>query len=426
MAFFVFFAAAAGTRIVSPDSHFPRVQYTRAAIQNPVLHGRTRTRGNSAGVTLYPVVLLSVLTSISQRGSKMTTSLFALELGAGSLAVGLLAALFATFPLLLAVHAGRISDRIGVRIPMAAGGATMALALVLPVTFPGLPALFACAALIGLGHIFFHVSVHNLIGALDVQERTRNFATFSLGSSIAAFIGPSLAGFGIEYAGYRSALVLLAACAVLPAVMVLAYKLGPAPQQAEERAKSAFDLLAIPQLRRTLIMSGVALTGIELFSFYLPIYGRSIGLTPASIGMVLSCYAVAGFIVRTVMHRLARRYSEISVLTASLFLAALAYALLPALHEAVLLGLAAFTLGLALGSAQPLTIILTYNHAPQGRSGEALGMRIMANKVTQIGVPLMFGGLGAAMGAAPVFLATGAFLFVAGLLALKSADGRMK
>jgi hypothetical protein len=53
-------------------------------------------------------------------------------------------------------------------------------------------------------------------------------------------------------------------------------------------------------------------------------------------------------------------------------------------------------------------------------------MRIMANKVTQIAVPLMFGGLGAAMGAAPVFLATGAFLLVAGALSLKSADGRTK
>jgi predicted MFS family arabinose efflux permease len=167
-------------------------------------------------------------------------------------------------------------------------------------------------------------------------------------------------------------------------------------------------------------MSAVALTGIELFSFYLPIYGRSINLSPSQIGMVLSCYAVAGFMVRSILHRLAHRYTEIGVLTASLFLAGLAYALLPALREAVLLGLAAFTLGLSLGSAQPLTIILTYNHAPAGRSGEALGMRIMANKVTQIGVPLAFGGLGAAMGSVPVFLATGAFLFVAGLLSLKS------
>jgi predicted MFS family arabinose efflux permease len=376
-------------------------------------------------VTLYVVVLLSVLTSISQRGAKVAVSLYALELGAGSFAVGVLAALFAVFPLLLAVHAGRISDRVGVRLPMAAGAAMMALALALPALAPGLPALFVCPALLGLGHIFFHVSVHNFVGALGApSDRTRNFATLSLGSSIAAFIGPSLAGFGIEYAGYRAALLALAASALAPAIAVLAHgALGPrrlAPQE-EQRAKSAFDLLAIPALRRTLIMSGVTLTGIELFSFYLPIYGRSIGVSPAAIGMVLSCYAVAGFIVRSVLHRLVKHFTEVGVLTASLFLAAAAYAAVPALAHGAPLAAAAFALGLALGSAQPLTIILTYNNAPAGRSGEALGMRIMANKVTQIGVPLAFGGMGAALGAAPVFLATGAFLLGAGLLSLRSA-----
>jgi MFS family permease len=371
-------------------------------------------------VTLYLVVLLSVLSSIAQRGSKVTVSLYALELGAGAFAVGLIAALFASFPLVLAVQAGRISDRFGVRYPMFLGGTMMALALAAPAVLPQLNTLFACAALMGLGHIFFHVSVHNLVGSLGAAERTKNFATFSLGSSIAAFIGPSLAGFAIEYAGFRPALVLLAALPLASGLAVLALRPPPVHHEAAVEAKSAFDLLAIPALRRTLIMSGVALTGIELFSFYLPIYGRSIGLAPSVIGMVLSCYAVAGFLVRSFMHRLALRYTELGVLTASLFLAAAAYALLPALHEAALLAAAAFALGLALGSAQPLTIILTYNHAPKGRSGEALGMRIMANKVTQIAVPLAFGGLGAAMGSVPVFLATGAFLFVAGLLSLRS------
>jgi MFS family permease len=380
--------------------------------------------GERAGLTIYLVVLLSMLTSISQRGSKVAVSLYALELGAGALAVGVLAALFATFPLLLAVQAGKISDRVGVRYPMLFGAATMALGLAIPSAVPGLPALFLCPALLGLGHIFFHVSVHNLIGALGPEaERTRNFATFSLGSSIAAFIGPSLAGIGIDLAGYRFAFVALAAAALAPALALLAFKgLVAAKSRHEEaqRAKSAFDLLAIPALRRTLILSGVALTGIELFSFYLPIYGRSIGLSSSAIGMILSCYAVAGFIVRTLLHRLARRFGEVGVLTASLLVAALAYGAVPALADGLLLALAAFSLGLALGSAQPLTISLTYSHAPKGRSGEALGLRIMANKVTQIGVPLAFGGMGAALGAGPVFLATGAFLFAAGLLSLRA------
>jgi len=374
-------------------------------------------------VTVYLVVLLSLLTSIAQRGSKVAVSLYALELGAGAAAVGVLAALFATFPLLLAVQAGRISDRFGVRVPIVCGAFTMAAGLAVPLWGSGIAWLFLCPALIGLGHIFFHVSIHNLVGSLGADAaRTRNFATFALGSSLAAFIGPSAAGFAIELAGFRPAFAILAVVAAAPAFYVLIHKsLIPAQvrREEEEQAKSAFDLLAIPALRRTLIMSGVALTGIELFSFYLPIYGRSIGLAPSVIGMVLSSYAVAGFIVRSFMHRLAQRYTEVGVLTGSLFVAALAYFAVPALGDGWLLAAAAFALGLALGSAQPLTIILTYNHAPAGRSGEALGMRIMANKVTQIAVPLAFGGFGAALGAAPVFLATGTFLLAAGLISLK-------
>ena len=374
-------------------------------------------------MTVYLVVLLSMLNSIGQRGAKVAVSLYALELGAGALAVGILAALFAAFPLLLAVHAGRLSDRFGVRAPIALGALVMAAGLAVPLAAPGIAWLFLCSALIGLGHIFFHVSIHNLIGSIGGEAaRTRNFSTFALGSSIAAFIGPSAAGFAIEYASFRTAFLLLAAAAAAPAVVVLAYRaLIPVAVRHEEetKAKSAFDLLAIPALRRTLIMSGVTLTGIELFSFYLPIYGRSIGLSASVIGMVLSSYAVAGFIVRSFMHRLAARYTEVGVLTGSLFLAAAAYFAIPGLHDGALLGAAAFAIGLALGSAQPLTIMLTYNYAPPGRSGEALGMRIMANKVTQIAVPLAFGGFGAALGAVPVFLATGVFLLAAGLISLK-------
>src|SRR5947207_10598312 len=176
-------------------------------------------------MTVYLVVLMAMLNSIAQRGSKVVVSLYALDLGAGAGAVGVLAALFAVFPLLLAVQAGRISDRYGVRMPIALGGLLMTAGLLLPIAVGGLPALFLCPTLLGLGHIYFHVSVHNLVGSLgDPAERTRNFSTFALGGSIAAFIGPSAAGFAIELAGYRAALAMLAVAAILPSVYVLLHR----------------------------------------------------------------------------------------------------------------------------------------------------------------------------------------------------------
>src|SRR6185503_1718004 len=161
-------------------------------------------------MSVYFVVLLSVLSSIGHRGSKVLVSLSALNLGANSFMVGVLAALYAVFPLLLAVYAGRVSDRMGVRYPILFGSIGITAGLVLPALHDGLIMLFLCPALIGLGHIFFHVSIHNAVGSIgDPADRTRNFSTFALGASIATFIGPSLAGFSIDTLGFRSAYFVL-------------------------------------------------------------------------------------------------------------------------------------------------------------------------------------------------------------------------
>jgi MFS family permease len=371
---------------------------------------------------VYLAVLLSLLQGISLRGAKMVVSLSALAQGATPLQIGIIAALFAAFPLLLAVYAGKISDRIGVKRPIATGAVIMALGIALPFAMGGLAGLMAASLLIGLGHIFFHVSIHNLIGAYGGGEaRTRNFATFSLGASVSAFIGPSLAGFSIDGLGFLPTHAILAGISLLPALIITAYpKLVPR-REAHSEATAAGGSLALLKnagLRRTLIMSGVTLTGIELFTFYFPVYGRSIGLSASAIGMVMSSYAIAAFIVRMGMHRAAKRMGEVGVLTASLFVAGATYMLVPLVSQAPLLALMSFLLGIGLGCAQPLTILLTYNHAPEGRSGEALGMRLTVNKFTQILVPLVFGALGSAFGLLPVFWANGVFLLGGGMVSL--------
>jgi MFS family permease len=382
----------------------------------------TGKRG-SGSVTF--VVLLSVLSGIAHRGSKVAVSLSALGLGANSFTVGILAALYAVFPLLLAVYAGRISDRFGVRTPILLGSIGITAGLLLPALHGGLLVLILCPALVGLGQIFFHVSIHNAVGSIGaVADRARNFSTFALGASVATFIGPSLAGFSIDTNGFRTTFVLLAAISLLVVLVALVFRgrLPPRGEKKEEpKGQRAFDLLREAPLRRTLIMSGVTLTGIELFSFYLPVYGQSVGLSATQIGLVLSSYAAAAFVVRLLMQDLARRFTENGVLTGSLFVATATYALFPLLSGTPMLVATAFLLGLGLGAAQPLTIMLTYHHAPPGRSGEALGMRLTVNKITQIAIPLVFGGIGSVFGLAPVFWANAAFLLAGGVLAVKTS-----
>lgn len=373
-------------------------------------------------MAIYLAVLLTFLQGMSTRGAKMLVSLAALNEGANPFQVGLIGAMFPLLPLLLAVYAGKVSDRVGVRVPLMAGGLVIAAGILVPLAWRGIPGLVAAGICVGFGHIFYQVSAQNLIGALGGgEERTRNFATFSLGQSMSAFSGPLVTGFSIDGLGFRPTYVVLASIAVLPAMLLLLRPsiapAGGAHETAGDRG-GALELLANAGLRRAIVMSGLALTGIELFTFYFPVYGRAIGLSASAIGMVMASYAVAAFIVRIGVRRAARRVGELGVLTASLFVAGTTYLLVPMVSHAILLALMAFLLGLGLGCAQPLTIMLTYSHAPRGRSGEALGMRLTVNKLTQIAVPLVFGGLGSAFGLVPVFWANGAFLLAGAFLSL--------
>ena len=56
-------------------------------------------------------VLLTVLSHVGFVGSRITVSLSAINQGASPLEIGVLMALYAVIPMLLAVQAGRLVDR---------------------------------------------------------------------------------------------------------------------------------------------------------------------------------------------------------------------------------------------------------------------------------------------------------------------------
>ena len=382
-------------------------------------------------VSVYLVIVFAALASIAFRGARMTVSLSALKLGADPVLIGMLAAATVALPSLLAVQAGKASDRYGSRYPLLFGSLGLGLALALPTLWPGISGLFAAVIVLGLANIYFHVCVHYTIGLFgDKLDRARNFSTFSLMGSVAAFIGPALAGFAIDHLGYTASFLLLAALAIVPCLLLIAMPaMLPAHvrHRVDETSGPAPKLLRDAPLRRVVFMSGTVLTGIELFTFYVPIYGRSIGLSASQIGLVLAAHAAAAFVVRLALPRLMQRLGAERLLAWALLASGITYLMFPLFANVLALLLVSFTLGLSLGCGQPLSIMLVYDRAPAGRAGEALGLRLTVNKATQFGVPLIFGSLGSFFGVYPVFWANAVLLAASGVHALRRdtpADAR--
>jgi len=377
-------------------------------------------------MTIYRIVFFLIISHIGLKSSRVLVTLYAIELGADSFVVGLLISLYGFFPLFLAVFAGKTSDRFGFRYPIVFGQFGVAIGLLLPYLFPHLATLFASSAIIGAAFIFSQISFHNLIGSLgSAAERTRNYSIMSLGASTSGFICPLIAGFSIDHFGHVSTYLYLFLIALTAGFVMWFYFKNTSPSAAptEKREKKyTADLLKNKPLRRILITSGIVIAGVDLFSFYFPIYGHGIGFSAVLIGTVLSLYAAAAFVIRIMMPAIVRKFNEETVLTGSLLLSGITFLLFPFFKNVLILSAIAFILGLGLGCGQPLAIMLTYNRAPTGRSGEALGMRITVNKFIQISVPVVFGSVGSLFGMLPVFWANAALLMGGGYLSRSSEN----
>lgn len=356
---------------------------------------------------MYLVVLISIAIHSCYLGSKVVVSLLALSLGASPLTVGVLAAFYALVPLLLGVWSGRLADTIGMRTPMLIGAACTAVAMATGFLFPSLIGLFAVPLLMGTGFVLFNVSIQNLAGGFGrPEERARNFSLLSIGYSVSAFFGPTFAGFSIDIAGHAATFGFFSLFTLLP-LGVLCYnrRLTQVAAPAGERdARSTRALLSDAPLRRIIITSGLTVAANELFAFYLPVYGHSIGLSASTTGVILGTYAIAAFVTRFALPTLIRRFRTERVMVSFMLIAASAFVFLPVTQEAPLLMALAFVIGIGLGVAQPVLMMVSYDRSPPGRTGEVTGLRLTANNVARVAIPLVAGALGTLLGAAPVFL----------------------
>jgi len=323
---------------------------------------------------------------------------------------------FAALPMMLGVAGGRLVDRIGLRMPLIASIAVMACAILLPGAVPGIGSLLVAAAVVGTAFMLFHIAVQHAVGeGSSVQARKENFGWLALGFSISNFVGPTVSGFAIDWLGHRATFALLTGFALAALLLVTGRRreLSHTPDKPRKPGKSdALDLLREPELRRVFMVTGLLGSAWDLFVFAMPIYGTAIGLSASTIGLILSAFALATFVIRLALPWLSRRVREWSMITATMAIACVAYLVFPLVTAVALLAATAFLLGLGLGATQPSVMSLLYAKAPEGRAGEAVGIRAVVLNASHTVLPLAFGGVGAALGMMPVFWAMAAFLAV--------------
>jgi MFS family permease len=352
------------------------------------------------------VILCSIAVHSCYIGSKVVVSLYALEFGATPFTVGVLASFYAVVPLMLAVYTGRLADQRGMRLPLFLGAVFTALAMLTGFLWRELHGLFAVAILVGTGFIFFNVSIQNLAGGIGrAEQRTRNFAWLAIGYSLSSLIGPLFAGVSIDHAGHPLTFLFFAFFPLLPLVVLGTRRefAGGTRRAPEEKKAHTVELLQDPTLRRLIIISGLSVASSELFAFYVPVFAHQVGLSATMAGLILGAYASAILLMRFVLGRVLKILTPQQIMFGFMLVAALAFGVFPLLRSLYALMGVAFVIGLGMGATQPLLMSISYEKSPPGRTGEVTGLRLTANNIARICMPIIAGAIGAAAGAAPVF-----------------------
>jgi MFS family permease len=369
---------------------------------------------------------LSIIT-IVQAGRVLLT-LYALKLGAQPFAVGILASTFSLLPMLVSWQVGRFSDRFGSRWLLMAGTVGGAFGMLLSYGASGLPALFVAGVMNGLLFAFSGVCLQNLVGLQSNPETSaRNFSNYSVVISITGFIGPLLAGFSVDLSGHAVASLYLVLLSLVPAAFLMIWGgMLPKGSRTAHRARSVRDLLTESGLWRVLATSSLVVTGIDLFQVYMPIYGHEVGLSASAIGIILAMFSVAAFVVRMALPYLIARLTEEKLLAYAFFIGAGSFFLVQFFQSVVVLSLIAFTFGLGMGCGQPITLMMTFSNSLEGRSGEAMGLRITVNHMTRVLVPILFGSIGSAFGLSPVFWSNALLLASGGAITKPGKLGSLR
>ena len=340
----------------------------------------------------------------------------ALELDVPGFALGLLAASYAVFPLLLAVPTGGLVDRLGERRLMAIGsGVVLACSAFLLFWGSSITALVIGTAFLGAGQLACVVGQQAVVAnnaAASRMDSAFGYLTF------AASLGQALGPLAISLVGGNSVqpdtrmIFLLAACmsaALFATTFMVSAEVSGGRKKAGDAGAakgSAISLLKTPGVARALATSATVLAVVDLTMVYLPALGTDRGLTAATVGAMLTVRAVFSMVSRLLLGRVSRRIGRMRLLVTSLALstAALAAAAIP--MPAWLLFVVMAVLGLGLGIGQPLTMSWLSAQAPAGQRGRALALRLAGNRVGQVVLPSAIGVVAAGLGAAGVFLAS--------------------
>lgn len=360
-----------------------------------------------------PLLISSTLTQATIYVLRPMITYRAIELDASTFQIGIVAALYALFPVLLALQFGSLVGKIGEGKFLIAGTISMALTGLALVFANSVFTLAIATAFAGISHLACMVGGQSMVALRAPRENyDKYFGYYTFSASLGHLVGPLIAALvagsdGTLPKSTSNAFLLGFALCVIALIPVLKWrneKPSVAAKSDTGTYSAAIALMKRPGILAAIYVSLAISSVADVLVVFLPLFGTENNFSPYAIGVILAIRAGTTMISRFFLGRLSARFSTYQLLMVSTSVSVIACAGMAFASTPITLGAIVFIAGFSLGIGQPLTMSLVSQKTAANERALAVSARLMGNRFGQFIVPGAAGALAASAGAGGVFI----------------------
>ena len=361
-----------------------------------------------------PLLLSSTLTQATIYVLRPMVTYRAIELHANSAQIGLIAALYALFPVLLALQFGSWVGKLGEARFVIYGTIAMMITSVALIFSDSLISLAIATSAAGLAHLACMIGGQSMVALRAPRESyDKYFGFYTFSASVGHMLGPIIASLvagsnGTLPKSTSNAFLLGVVFTIIAIVPVVRWRnekpTVEGKQNAEGTFKAAIKLVKRPGIMAAIYISLAISSVADVLVVFLPLFGNENNFSPYAIGAILAIRAGTTMLSRLFLGRLSRRFSTFQLLWWSTLISILCCIAMAFADTPLSLGAIVFVAGFSLGVGQPLTMSLVSQKTESSERALAVSARLMGNRFGQFLVPAAAGAIAAASGAGAVFI----------------------
>ncbi len=363
---------------------------------------------------IFLALVNSVLIQASTYLSRPMISYRLLELHSNNLFIGFYGALYVLFPLLLAIPLGHWVNHHG-EGRFVFFGTVMAIVstLGLMVSHSVAPlGLFVIA--LGSSQFLCMVGSQSMVSNRSPNSNfEKYFGYYTFSASLGQVIGPAIGSASSGSAGLLPkstshgflAAAILAGIALIPVLSWVAMKPTVAMTAKESRSGMSFtSVMSNPGMKTAMYTSLVISSSMDVFTVFLPVFGKDKGFTSTAVAGALVARATASMISRFFLGFFTKRVGYQRLLLGSIALSCVACAIATFSSTVLFLTVVMFVAGFTLGVGQPMTMAWVSRKSPENERSFAISIRLAGNRLGQFMMPVIAGVVAGPLGAGAVFL----------------------